>query len=101
MDTAADPEGWLLGMTTGARPSDPMQDIALTRRPARPARAAADLAKASMSENTRRAYETALRGFERSGNPETDAGIAAYLGDLCEGGHSAAVAAMARLRHGL
>ncbi len=42
MDTAADPEGWLLGMTTGARPSDPT-----------------------------------LRGFERWGNPETDAGIAA------------------------
>ncbi len=53
-----------------------------------------------MSENTRRAYETALRGFERSGNPETDAGIAAYLGELYEGGHSAAVAAMARLRYG-
>ena len=65
MDTATDPEGWLLGITTGARPSDPT-----------------------------------LRGFERSGNPETDAGIAAYLGDLYEGGHSAAVAAMARLRYG-
>ena len=48
-----------------------------------------------MSKNTRRVYETALRRFERSGNPETDAGIAAYLGDLYEGGHSAAVAAMA------
>ena len=82
-------------MTTGATPPDPEQNIALTRRPARPARAAAYLAKASMSENTRRVYETALRRFERSGNPETDAGIAAYLGDLYEGGHSAAVAAMA------
>ncbi len=48
-----------------------------------------------MSKNTRRVYETALRRFERSGNPETDAGIAAYLGDLYEQGHSAAVAAMA------
>ncbi len=61
---------------------------------------AADLAKASMSENTRRAYGTALRGFECSGNPETDAGIAAYLGNLYEGEYAAAVAAMARLRYG-
>ena len=95
METAADLEGWLLAMTTGATPPDPEQNIALTRRPARPARAAADLAKASMSKNTRRVYETALRRFERSGNPETDAGIAAYLGDLYEQGHAAAVAAMA------
>ena len=79
-------------MTTGATPPDPAQDAALTRRPARPA---ADLAKASMSGNTRRAYETALRGFEGSGNPETDAGVAAYLGGLYGEGHSAAVAAMA------
>ena len=79
-------------MTTGATPPDPAQDAALTRRPARPA---ADLAKASMSGNTRRAYETALRGFEGSGNPETDAGVAAHLGGLYEEGHSAAVAAMA------
>ena len=95
METAADLEGWLLAMTTGATPPDPEQNIALTRRPARRARAAAYLAKASMSKNTRRVYETALRRFERSGNPETDAGIAAYLGDLYEQGHAAAVAAMA------
>ncbi len=95
-ETAADPEGWLLSMTTGATPPDPVQDAASTRGPAlAPARPAADLAKASMSRNTRRAYETALRGFERSGRPETDAGVAAYLGDLYEGGLSAAAASMA------
>lgn len=94
METAADPEGWLLTMTTGATPPDPTQDIALTRAPA-PTPPAADLAKASMAKNTRRAYEAALRGFERSGRPETDAGVAAYLGDLYEEGRSAAVAAMA------
>ena len=83
-------------MTTGATPPDPVQDAASTRGPAlAPARPAADLAKASMSRNTRRAYETALRGFERSGRPETDAGVAAYLGDLYEGGLSAAAASMA------
>ena len=81
-------------MTTGATPPDPTQDTALTRAPA-PARPAADLAKASMAKNTRRAYEAALRGFERSGRPETDAGVAAYLGDLYEEGLSAACAAMA------
>ena len=48
-----------------------------------------------MAKNTRRAYEAALRGFERSGRPETDAGVAAYLGDLYEEGLSAACAAMA------
>ena len=81
-------------MTTGASPPDPTQDAALTRTPA-PFRPAADLAKASMAQNTRRAYEAALRGFERSGRPETDAGVAAYLGDLYEEGLSAACAAMA------
>ena len=55
---------------------------------------AADLAQASMAKNTRRAYEQALRGFERSGRPETDAGIAAYLGELYDHGRSAACAAM-------
>ena len=97
METAADPEGWLLTMTTGATPPDPTQDITLTNTPAggpAPDRAAADLAKASMAKNTRRAYEAALRGFERSGYPETDAGVAAYLGDLYEEGLSAACAAM-------
>ena len=94
MATAADPEGWLLTMTTGATPPHPRQDAALTRAPA-PTPPAADLAKASMAKNTRRAYEAALEGFERSGRPETDAGVAAYLGDLYEDGRSAAVAAMA------
>ena len=75
-------------MTTEATPPVP----ASTTAPVRPA---ADLAKASMAKNTRRAYETALRAFERSGRPETDAGVAAYLGDLYEGGLSAAVASMA------
>ncbi|MDE0005221.1 MAG: tyrosine-type recombinase/integrase [Rhodospirillaceae bacterium] len=96
MATAADPEGWLLSMMTGATPPDPTPDDALTRILASgPARPAAELAKASMAKNTRRAYEAALRGFERSGRPETDAGVAAYLGDLYEEGLSAACAAMA------
>ena len=75
-------------MTTGAAPPDP----ASTTAPVRPA---ADLAKASMAKNTRRAYEAALRAFECSGRPETDAGVAAYLGDLYEQGLSAAAASMA------
>ena len=57
--------------------------------------AAADLVRASIAENTRRAYEAALRGFESSGHPETDAGVAAYLTGLYEKGRSAACAAMA------
>ena len=94
-------------MTTGATPPDPTQDTALTKSPAEgsatiegsataggPARAAAHLAKGSMAKNTRRAYEAALRGFEGSGRPETDAGVAAYLGDIYEEGRSAACAAM-------
>ena len=55
---------------------------------------AADLAQASIAENTRRAYEGALRQFEHSGCPETDAGVAAYLGRLYEQGRSAACAGM-------
>ena len=54
--------------------------------------------QALVSENTLRSYEAALRNFERSGRPETDAGVAAYLGDLFEGGRTAATAAMAALR---
>ena len=50
--------------------------------------------RAPISPNTRRAYEAALRGFERSGHPETDAGVAAYLGELYVQGKSAACAAM-------
>ena len=61
--------------------------------------------QALVSENTLRSYEAALRSFERSGRPETDAGVAAYLGDLFEGGRTAATAAMAvaalRFRAGL
>ena len=51
--------------------------------------------RASVAANTRRAYEAALRGFEGSGCPESDAGIAAYLTGLYEAGRSAACASMA------
>ena len=53
-----------------------------------------DLVRASIAHNTRRAYKTALRRFEQSEYPETDSGIAAYLGNLYEQGRSAACAAM-------
>ena len=85
-------------VTRGATPPDPARDAALAKTPAdelAQAHPAADLVQASMSVNTRRSYEVALRGFECSGRPETDAGVAAYLGDLYEGGRSAASAAMA------
>ncbi len=55
---------------------------------------AADLVQASIAENTRRAYEGALRQFEQSACSETDAGVAAYLGRLYEQGRSAACAGM-------
>ncbi len=58
-------------------------------------RASADLVRASIAGNTRRAYEAALRGFEESGCPETDAGVAAYLTGLYGKGRSAACASMA------
>ena len=61
---------------------------------ARPPRASVDLVRASIADNTRRAYETALRRFEQSEYPETDGGIAAYLSHLYEQGRSAACAAM-------
>ena len=67
----------------------------MTRVDAYQARAAAKLERASMSGNTRRCYALALRGFEVSGHPETDAGVAAYLGELYEAGLSAAAATMA------
>ena len=51
--------------------------------------------RAEVSENTRRSYGAALKRFERSRHPETDAGVAAYLGDLFGEGLTAAVAAMA------
>ena len=57
-------------------------------------RSAADLVQASIAENTRRAYRAALRQFERSEYPETDAGVAAYLGRLYDTGRSVTVAAM-------
>ncbi len=63
--------------------------------PVHPVWASADLMRASIAANTRRAYEAALRGFEGSKYPETDAGIAAYLTGLYEEGRSAAVASMA------
>ena len=53
-----------------------------------------DLVRPSIADNTRRAYETALRRFEHSEYPETDSGIAAYLTALYEQGRSAACAAM-------
>ena len=61
---------------------------------AHPPRASVDLVRASIADNTRRAYETALRRFEQSEYPETDGGIAAYLSHLYEQGRSAACAAM-------
>ena len=89
-ELAADPSGRLLAMTTpGAKRGS------ARREESAPSHPAAELAKASMAKNTRRAYEQALSGFEVSGRPETDAGVAAYLGDLYEEGRSAAVAAMA------
>ena len=57
-------------------------------------RASADLMRASIAGNTRRAYEAALRGFEGSMCPESDAGIAAYLTGLYEAGRSVACATM-------
>ncbi len=67
--------------------------------------AARERAWASVSGSTRRSYEAALRRFDRSGHPETDAGVAAYLGDLFGEGYTVAVAAMAvaalRFRAGL
>ena len=62
---------------------------------AHPVWTSADLMRASIAWNTRRAYEAALRGFDNSAYPETDAGIAAYLTGLYEDGRSAACAVMA------
>lgn len=47
-----------------------------------------------VSEHTRRSYEGALRRFERSGRSGTDAGVAAYLGDIFGEGRTFAVAAI-------
>ena len=54
-----------------------------------PERTAAALARACIADNTRRVYAGALRKFQRSGYPETDEGIAAYLGRLFEEGLAA------------
>ncbi len=77
------------------------RDTALVAAPAgdvlraHPVWASADLMRASIAWNTRRAYEAALRGFDDSAYPETDTGIAAYLTGLYEEGRSAACAVMA------
>ena len=58
---------------------------------------ARELARASLSENTRLAYRGALQRLAGAlgGHPATDAGVAAYLTSLHEGGKSPAVAAVA------
>lgn len=56
---------------------------------------AADLAKACIAPNTRIAYRSALKLFDESGSPETDAGVADYLGRLYEQGKAAPCAQMA------
>ena len=61
---------------------------------ARGASTARDLADASISVNTRLAYRSALAGFDGSGAPETDDGIASYLGQLFDAGRAASSAAM-------
>ena len=57
---------------------------------------ARELARASLSENTRLAYRGALQRLAGAlgGHPATDAGVAAYLASLHEGGQSPAVASM-------
>lgn len=54
-----------------------------------PEKTAAALARACIADNTRKVYAGALRKFQRSGYPETDEGIAAYLGTLFEEGLAA------------
>ena len=61
---------------------------------ARGASTARDLADASISVNTRLAYRSALAGFDGSGAPETDDGIASYLGQLFDAGRAASSASM-------
>ena len=98
-------------MKTETPPFDPTQDTAAAPPPAPLANpapaglmwAAADLARASIADNTRRAYKAALRQFEQSAFPEADAGVAAYLMRLYQQGRSAACAGMvvsARQRRG-
>ena len=52
------------------------------------------LVQASIAENTRRAYEGALRQFENSGHPVTDSGVAASLIRMYGQGRSATCAMM-------
>ena len=68
-------------MTPEATPLDPARDRVET--------------PSAIAGNPRRAYEAALRGFDGSEHPETDAGIAAYITGLYEGGRSVACATMA------
>ncbi len=67
-------------MKTETPPFDPTQDTAAAPlanpAPAGLMWAAADLARASIADNTRRAYKAALRQFEQSAFPEADAGVA-------------------------
>lgn len=56
---------------------------------------AGGLAKACFSKNTRRVYGPALKLFDKSGCPETDAGVADYLERLYAQGKAAACAQMA------
>ena len=83
-------------------PSEPTPDTALSAAPdqldtpvqASPLWAAADLLRGSIADNTRRSYDAALRKFEQSGFPETDAGVARYLVHLYEQGRSPACGAL-------
>ena len=71
-----------------------MEPVSIISLVSDPLWTAAELVQASLAENTRRAYEGALKRFEQSGYPETDAGLSAYLGRLYEQGRSAACANM-------
>ena len=53
------------------------------------------LADASISANTARMYRSALAGFDASGFPLTDQGVAEYLAVLFDAGRSPATASMA------
>ncbi len=52
----------------------------------------AALIGASKSPNTLRAYRAALGGFDASGRPATDEGVAAHVADLAAAGRSVATA---------
>lgn len=83
-------------MTTEAVPFDqPLTLVPADGSTPDPLWTDAALVQASIAENTRRAYEGALRQFENSGYPVTDDGVAAYLSRLYEQGRSAACASLA------